>query len=106
MLLCNKTFPDLDKVIIDTLKMAKEGKIIHQGKPVTTDSIFRPFDERNGQYGNLSMTPYIPAFIYELNRGKEMPTVDMLARKDFVLPAPGDDDVAAAAAGLPKPSAH
>ena len=100
--LCNKTYPDLDKVIIDTLKMAKDGKIFHQGKPVTTDVIFRPFDERNGQYGKPSMTPYIPAFIYELNRGKEMPTVDMLVSRDFKLPAPGDDDVAKAAASLPK----
>lgn len=100
--LCDKTFPDLDEVIIDTLKMARDGKIIHQGSPVTTDFIFRPFDERNGQYGKPSMTPYIPAFIYELNRGKEMPTVDLLALKDFKLPAPGDDDVAKAAAGLPK----
>ena len=100
--LCNKTYPDLDKVIIDTLKLAKDGKIIHQGMPVTTDFIFRPFDERNGQYGKPSMTPYIPAFIYELNRGKEMPTVDMLVSRDFKLPAPGDDDVAKAAASLPK----
>lgn len=100
--LCNRNFPHLDKVIIDTLKMAKDGKVIHQGKPVTTDFIFRLFDERNGQYGKPSMTPYIPAFIYELNRGKEMPTVDLLALEDFKLPAPGDDDVAKAAAGLPK----
>ena len=48
------------------------------------------------------MTPYIPAFIYELNRGKEMPTVDMLVAKDFVMPMPGDDDVATASAKLPK----
>ena len=47
----------------------------------TPTTIFRPFEERNGKYGNLSMTPYIPAFIYELNRGKEMPTVDMLVGK-------------------------
>ena len=100
--LCNKTYPDLDNVIIDTLKMAKDGKIFHQGKPVTTDFVFRPFDERNGQYGKPSMTPYIPAFIYELNRGKEMPTVDLLALNDFKLPAPGDDDVAKAATVLPK----
>lgn len=99
---CNTTFPDLDTVIIDTLKKAKEGKIIHQGRPVDTLIIFRPFDERNGKYGNQSMTPYIPAFIYELNRGKEMPTVDMLVGKNFVMPMPGDDDVSAASAKLPK----
>jgi pimeloyl-ACP methyl ester carboxylesterase len=99
---CNASFPNLDAVIVDTLKKAKEGKVIHQGQVVAPATIFRPFEERNGQYGNKSMTPYIPAFIYELNRGKEMPTVDMLVAKDFVLPFPGDDDVAAAAAALPK----
>jgi pimeloyl-ACP methyl ester carboxylesterase len=99
---CNATFPDLDTVIIATLKKAKEGKIIHQGKPVGTLTIFRAFDERNGKYGNQSMTPYLPAFIYELNRGKEMPTVDMLVGRDFVMPMPGDDDVTAAVAKLPK----
>ena len=99
---CNTTFPNLDAVIIDTLRKAKEGKIIHQGKPVDTATIFRPFDERNGKYGNQSMTSYLPAFIYELNRAKEMPTVDMLVSRDFVMPMPGDDDVTAATAKLPK----
>jgi pimeloyl-ACP methyl ester carboxylesterase len=99
---CNATFPELDTVIIATLKKAKEGKILHQGKPVDTVTIFRAFDERNGKYGNQSMTPYLPAFIYELNRGKEMPTVDMLVGRDFVMPMPGDDDVTAATAKLPK----
>ena len=99
---CNATFPDLGSVIVDTLKKAKDGKVIHHGKPVDVLTIFRPFEERNGKYGNASMTPYIPAFIYELNRGKDMPTVDMLIAKDFVLPFPGDDDVSAASARLPK----
>lgn len=99
---CNATFPDLDKVIIETLHAAKAGKVIHQGKPVEPKTIFRPFEERNGKYGNLSMTPYLPAFIYELHRGKEMPTVDLLVGRDFVMPMPGDDDVAKASAPLPK----
>ncbi len=99
---CNAAFPELDKVIIETLNAAKAGKIIHQGKPMEPRTIFRPFEERNGKYGNLSMTPYLPAFIYELHRGKEMPTVDMLVGRDFVMPMPGDDDVTAAAAKLPK----
>ncbi len=99
---CNATFPDLDKVIIETLHAAKAGKVIHQGKPVEPKTIFRPFEERNAKYGNLSMTPYLPAFIYELHRGKEMPTVDLLVGRDFVMPMPGDDDVAKASAPLPK----
>lgn len=99
---CNTTYPDLDRIIIETLKLAKEGKVIHQGKPVTPETIFRPFDERNGHADRLSMTPYIPAFIYELNRGKDMPTVDMLVARNFLMPPPGDDDVTAASATLPK----
>ncbi|WP_172450092.1 alpha/beta hydrolase [Rhizobium sp. TH135] len=99
---CNATFPELDKVIIETLHAAKAGKVIHQGKPIEPKTIFRPFEERNAKYGNLSMTPYLPAFIYELHRGKEMPTVDLLVGRDFVMPMPGDDDVAKASATLPK----
>ncbi len=99
---CNAAYPDLERIVIETLKMAKEGKILHQGKPVTVDTVLRPFGERNTHDENLSMTPYIPAFIYELHRGKEMPTVDMLVARNFVMPKPGDDDIAAAAAGLPK----
>jgi len=100
---CNATFPQLDAVIIETLKKAKDGKIIYRGKPLTPADVFRPFDERNGKYGNQSMTPYIPAFIYELHGGMEkMPTVDMLMNRNFVMPMPGDDDVSAASANLPK----
>lgn len=99
---CDGTFPDLDQVIIDTLNKAKEGRVSHQGKSVDTVTILRAFDERNGKYGHQSMTPYIPAFIYELNRGREMPTVDMLVGKDFVMPVPSDADVTVASARLPK----
>ena len=99
---CNATFPQLDAVIIDTLKKAKDGKIFYRGKPVTPAAIFRPFDERNGKYGNQSMTPYIPGFIYELHRGKEMPTVDKLVDRNFVMPMQGDDDVSAGSVSLPK----
>ncbi len=100
--ICNTTFPDLDKVIIETLHAAKAGKIMHQGKPIEPRTIFRPFEERNAKYGNLSMTPYLPAFIYELHRGKEMPTVDLLVGRNFVMPMPGDDDVTKASSSLPK----
>ena len=99
---CNTLYPQLDAVIIETLKKAKDGKVIYRGKPVTPADIFRPFDERNAKYGNQSMTPFLPAFIYELHRGKEMPTVDMLVDRNFVMPMLGDDDVSAASAKLPK----
>jgi hypothetical protein len=42
-----------------------------------------------GTPADLSMTPYIPAFIYELNRGKDMPTVDMLVARNFLMPHAG-----------------
>jgi pimeloyl-ACP methyl ester carboxylesterase len=99
---CNTTFPRLDEVFIDTLNKAKEGMILHQGKPITVELIYTLIDERNGKYGNQSMTPFIPAFIYELNRGQEMPTVDLLVGRNFVMPMIGDEDVVAAAASLPK----
>jgi pimeloyl-ACP methyl ester carboxylesterase len=99
---CDGNFPRLDEVFIDTLNKAKEGKVLWRGQPFTVDQIYTMIDERNGKYGNQSMTPFIPAFIYELNRGQEMPTVDRLAGRKFVMPLIGEEDVVAAAAGLPR----
>jgi pimeloyl-ACP methyl ester carboxylesterase len=100
--LCNTTFPRLDEVFIDTLNKAKEGEILWRGKPFTVEQIYTMIDARNGKYGNQSMTPFFPAFIYELNRGQEMRTVDLLAGRDFVMPLIGEEDVLAASSGLPK----
>ncbi len=77
---CNKVYPDLDKVIIETLHMAKQERS-PSGQAVSPTTVFWPFEERDNRFGNLSMTPYLPAFIYELHRGKQMPTVDMLWAK-------------------------
>ena len=99
---CNTTFPRLDEVFIDTLNKAKDGAILWRGQPFTVEQIYIMIDARNGKYGNQSMTPFIPAFIYELNRGGDMPTVDRLAGRGFVMPMTGSEDVVAAAAALPK----
>ena len=98
---CDTTFPRLDEVFIDTLNRAKAGEVLYNGKPISVELIFTLIDARNGKYGNQSMTPFIPAFIYELNRGEETPTVDLLVGREFVMPMPGDADVAKAAASLP-----
>ncbi len=102
---CNATFPNLDEVIIETLHAAKAGKVIHQGKPVEPKTIFRPFEERNAKYGNLSMTPYLPALYLRVASWQEMPTVDLLVGRDFVMPMPGDDDVARLPRRCQRPSA-
>ncbi|MCU0252044.1 MAG: alpha/beta hydrolase [Vicinamibacterales bacterium] len=99
---CDKAYPDLEKVIIETLTMAKAGKITYRGQKVDAYAVFAPFAERNGHDANMSMTPYIPAYVYELYRGKETPTVDMLVDKGFRMPVAGDKEVAAASAALPK----
>lgn len=99
---CDAAYPDLEKVIIETLKMAKAGKIMYRGQAVDANVVFEPFAARNGHDSNMSMTPYLPAFVYELYRGKEMPTVDMLVDKGLLMPVAGDKEVSAAAAALPK----
>lgn len=98
---CNKAYPDLDKVIIDTLNKADEGKLMYKGEAVPTGIVTAPFNSRNGKYDSTPITRFIPAYIYELNRGKETPTVDMLLNADFNLPKPADPQVMAAAAKLP-----
>lgn len=99
---CNAAYPDLEKVIIETVTMAKAGKISYRGQPIDVIAVFEPFAARNGHDSNMSMTPYLPAFVYELYRGKETPTVDMLVDRGLLMPVAGDKEVTAAAAVLPK----
>jgi pimeloyl-ACP methyl ester carboxylesterase len=98
---CNKAYPELDKVIIDTMNKADEGKLKYKGETVPAEIVTAPFNARNGKYGSAPITRFLPAYVYELNRGKETPTVDMLLNANFDLPKPASAEVMAAAAKLP-----
>ena len=99
--ICNATYPNLGQVFIDTINKAHVGEISLKGEKVTVPLVLAPIMLRNGKYNSSSITPYIPAYIYELSRGKETPTVEMLLGRNFELPKPTDEDVLKAAAKLP-----
>jgi hypothetical protein len=44
---------------------------------VPVEFVLTPIMSRNSKYDSASITRYIPAFIYELWRGKEMPPANI-----------------------------
>ena len=90
---CNAAYPDLGRIFVETLDNAQAGAIVYKGEKVSTEFVVTPVHSRNGKYDSASITRYIPAFVYELWRGKETPTVDLLVEHKFDLPKPGDEDV-------------
>lgn len=98
---CNKAFPELEKVINETLEKAAQGKLVYKGEVAPTAVVTAPFNSRNGKYDSTPITRFIPAYVYELHRGKETPTVDMLAAAGFDLPKAGEKEIAAASKTLP-----
>ena len=97
---CNAHFPDLGRIINETFEKASKGEIMFQGNKVPPELIVAPILIRNGKYNERPITRYIPAYIYELWRGKEMPTVEMLTAQNFAVKAVGEADVSAAATGF------
>lgn len=98
--LCDSHFPELGRIIKETLKKAAAGEIMFQGTKAAPEVVLGPILTRNGKYNERPVTKYIPAYIYELWRGKEMPTVEMMAGRGFTEAAVGEADVTAAAASL------
>ncbi len=98
---CNTAYPDLRAITRDLLDKAVAGDLVIDGNPVPAAAVIQPLVARNGQYRSASLTPYIPAYIYEIHRGGDTPTIDMLSAKGFNLPLPGEAEATAAAATLP-----
>lgn len=97
---CNDHFPDLGKVINEVVAKAAAGEIMVQGTKIDVETSIAPILLRNGKYNERPTTRYLPAYMYELWRGKEMPTVELLSGMNFSIAAVGEADVRAAAAGL------
>ena len=97
---CNAAYPELGKVLHEALDRAAAGEIKIDGQPMPVQIVFTPISKRNGSYGKPSLTPYLPAYIYELAKGGDMPTVKMLVDHVFDLPNPGPGDVRAQAKAL------
>ncbi|MFN3889888.1 MAG: alpha/beta hydrolase [Beijerinckiaceae bacterium] len=97
---CNDAYPDLGRIFNETLDKAAKGEIVFQGQKVPVEAVVAPIISRNGKYDSTPITRYIPAFIYELWRGKEMPTVELLTAAKFDTPKPDDAAVLMAARKL------
>lgn len=97
---CNTAYPNLGGVLREVLDKAAKGEVVVDGTPLPPHVVLLPIVKRNGQHGLPSLTPYLPAMIYEFHRGGDMPTVAMLFDKELTLVNPGPEEVRAAAAEL------
>ncbi len=97
---CNDAYPDLGRIFNETLAKAAAGEIMFRGEKAPVELVMMPVLMRNGKYDSSPVTKYIPAYVYELWRGKEMPTVELLVEAKFDTPKPRDEDVMKAASKL------
>ncbi|MCW1843076.1 alpha/beta hydrolase [Prosthecomicrobium hirschii] len=97
---CNDAYPDLGRIFNETLDKAAKGDIVFQGQKVPVEVVAAPIITRNGKYNSAPITRFIPAYIYELWRGKEMPTVELLTAAKFDTPRADDAAVLKAAGAL------
>lgn len=97
---CNEAYPELGRIFSEAIEKAVKGEITFQGQKLPVEIALMPVMSRNGKYDSASITRFVPAYIYELWRGKEMPTVEKLVGINFDMPKPGDTEVMAASAKL------
>jgi pimeloyl-ACP methyl ester carboxylesterase len=97
---CNSAYPDLGRIFNETFEKAAKGEIVFQGQKMPVEAVSLPIISRNGKYDSAPITRFIPAFIYELWRGKEMPTVELLTAVKFDMPKPDEAAVLMAARKL------
>lgn len=98
---CNEAYPDLGRIFIEALNKAAKGEVRFRGEKISTELALSPVLSRNGHAELVPVTRYIPAYIYEIWRGQEMPTVDMLVSRDFATPR--DDAMVLGAAATLNP---
>ncbi|MGH1467135.1 MAG: alpha/beta fold hydrolase [Cognatishimia sp.] len=77
---CNEAYPNLGQVLGDTLDSAIAGILLdEEGEPVSAETILAMFELRNGKQTSQSITPYLPAMIYEFSRPDQpTPTLDRI----------------------------
>lgn len=72
---CNKAYPDLGNKINEAYAKAATGKLLYEGEPLPPHIVGLIVGTRNGNYEYASYTRYLPAAIYEIAKGGDMPTL-------------------------------
>jgi pimeloyl-ACP methyl ester carboxylesterase len=94
---CDAAYPDLGEALTDVIARSTAGEITFDGEQLPPQAVISFFSERNNRHHLGSLTPYIPAMIYELARGHDMPTVELVA-EDWDWSVPPVDAAAVVAA--------
>ncbi len=81
---CNAAYPKLGDVITGVLEKAAAGQLKVKGEALPLEMALAPFMVRNGAYRKKSLTPLIPALMYELTED-ETPLWDELIASKFAL---------------------
>lgn len=95
---CATAYPDLRTVVPDVVSKNMAGELTLEGETLPPGLTLMPFLERNKLEHEVSLTPYIPALMYEFHRGDDdAPTIELIyKRHEFDLPPPDADAVASA----------
>jgi pimeloyl-ACP methyl ester carboxylesterase len=96
---CAEAYPDLGQVITDVIASAMAGDLTLDGEAVPPAVPLMFVAARNGDASHASLTPYLPAMFYELHRGGETPTLDLVVEEWDMAPPLPDADALQAEAG-------
>jgi pimeloyl-ACP methyl ester carboxylesterase len=102
---CNEAYPELGTKIDDAYAKAATGKLMFEGEPLPPNIVGLIVGTRNGNYEYASYTQYLPAAIYEIAAGGDMPTLKKIlstakqvkGKLHFAFSRPGPTEVRNAA---------
>ena len=87
--ICAEAYPDLGRVLREVIAQMTAGETMIEGAPVPPQFLLSVIAKRNDRHNLGSLTPYLPAIIYELYNGDEIPTLEMVVEDwEFSVPQP------------------
>lgn len=75
---CDAAYPDLGTVITEVYERAEAGELTWHGEPFPVLEVINLPVYRNAPGNQGKITQYLPALYYELYRGGETPTIDLV----------------------------
>ncbi|MGQ3037305.1 MAG: alpha/beta fold hydrolase [Neoaquamicrobium sediminum] len=87
---CAEAYPELGGVIRDLIAKATAGELMVDGNAVPAKLVLDFVSKRNNRHNTGSITPYLPAMMYELKRGGETPTIELVVDDYKYSPPPPD----------------